>query len=76
MSDARATETWKNEYILQKLWKVVRSVSCYMDRLLANQIAEKPVRISCHEINTDTKMVDVKSGTQHTFAHLVDFYII
>ena len=26
------------------------SVSCYTDRLLANQIAGKPVRISCHVI--------------------------
>ena len=24
------------------------SVSCYTDQLLANQIAGKPVRISCH----------------------------
>ena len=32
--------------IFCKSWKRW-SVSCYTDRLLANQIAEKPVRISC-----------------------------
>ena len=30
------------------------SVLCYTDQLLANQIAVKPVRISCHVIEIDT----------------------
>ena len=40
--------------LLQKLKKVVRVVLC--DRLLANQIAGKPVRIICHTIIQSTNL--------------------
>ena len=43
---------------LQKLKKW--SVSCYTDRLLANQIAGKPVRITCHLIMKHTKIGSAK----------------
>ena len=45
-SHARTTEKWT---IFCKSSKR-SSVSCYTDRLLANQITGKPVRISCHLI--------------------------
>ena len=48
MSGARTMETWKLDDFLQK-WKRW-SVLCYMDQLLANQIAGKPVHIICHII--------------------------
>ena len=48
MPEQRKLEKWK---IFCKSWKRW-SVSCYTDRLLANQISGKPVRISCHLITT------------------------
>ena len=44
MSEQRELEKWT---IFCKSWKRW-FVSCYTDRLLANQVAENPVRISCH----------------------------
>ena len=35
-------------------------MSCYTDRLLANQVAEKPIRTSCHIINEYTHFVSPK----------------
>ena len=49
LSESRTTETWILDDFLQKL--KIQSVTCYTDRLLANQIARKLIRISCHLIN-------------------------
>ena len=58
------------------------SVSCYTDRLLANQIARKPVRISLHIINVQNEWTEKyqfnlcsKDDREHDFDVVVKYIV-